>query len=879
MRSVLAASVLTASLVFGAGSAAAEEPYRRPGSTTVVSSHDGTPLQGSVQNPVISANGRYIAFESGSTQFGNDTNEENDIFVHDRVTGEVVRASLTSSEQVPINGSFNPTISADGRYVAFTNFGTDLADGVPGGFDASIFVRDLETGTTEWVSRAPGGETPNGSSSGASISADGRHVAFSSGASNLVPNDTNNMTDVFVFDRVTGTTEIASVNDAGVVGDLGSTRASISGNGRYVAFQSLATNLAGVEVPDLHFDVFVRDLTLDKTIRASKTRFGTGGDGQAYCPSLNHDGTVVAFHSVASNLVPDDTNLQYDQFVADTTTGEIERVSVDSSGAETSGDPFTCGEAISADGRYVTFHSFTTLDGPTGEGLQQAIYVHDRELDTTDMVSVTNAGQPADGPSVNPSVSGDGRYVVFQSRAANLGAGGEDGFLARAFLRDRGPEIGIERLHAHVEEGSVVATGTATFAGGSIAEAADPAGDAPAGTGTDLLSAEVLYRPERGDLLFRWVPDSLPGPVGANVHPQGQSLVPTYSGAPVIAYAMSFATANDSFVAMASKAPDAPSLATFGLYRCDVVCEEVAAASGGYGTAGVEVTVSIPLTALDVNEGAALQAVSASTSVGVPNLGSISEIDAVPLGEVTIPVRRLTLSLGATQIEVPFTRGAFSARIPGEQFEGPQQLVATACFSESCGSDTRQVELPPNNRPPVIQPLPIPGVDEGKTLTFRIAATDPDGDVMTYALEGAPSGAVLDGNMFSWSPTYSQAGTHTFDIVVSDGTDETVEEAAITVRNVPAPTSLRASVDKSSGKVRIFSTLTPPRAGRRVKITLLRKSGTGFKVLNTKSVTTDRLGRATSSFSRSRPGRCKAVVSFAGTYELRAASKTVRFRC
>jgi Tol biopolymer transport system component len=318
-----------------------------------------------------------------------------------------------------------PSISADGRYVAFYSPASNLVSGDTNG-SVDIFVRDRQTGTTELVSVSSSGVQGNGSSYSPSISADGRYVAFYSLASNLVTADTNLYEDVFVRDRQAGTTERVSVSSAGAQGNSSSYTPSISADGRYVAFRSYATNLVSGNVNG-YSDIFVRDRQTGTTTRVSVANAGYEGNNDSSSPSISADGRYVAFASLASNLVSGagDTNGVEDIFVRDRQTGTTERVSVSSAG--TQGNGASSSPSISADGRYVAFYSLASnlVSGDTNGTFD--IFVRDRQTGTTELVSVSSSGVQGNSASSSPSISADGRYVAFYSPASNLVSGDTNG--------------------------------------------------------------------------------------------------------------------------------------------------------------------------------------------------------------------------------------------------------------------------------------------------------------------------------------------------------------------------------------------------------------------------------------------------------------------
>src|SRR5947207_7980736 len=246
------------------------------------------------------------------------------------------RVSVVSGGTEGNNASLGSALSADGRFVAFDSSATDLVAADTNGV-SDVFVHDRQTGTTERVSVASDGAQGNGSSGlvtfafPPALSADGRFVAFVSFATNLVASDTNGATDVFVHDRQTGTTERVSVASDGTEGNAASAGATLSADGRFVAFHSAATDLVAGDTNGTT-DVFVHDRQTGITERVSVASDGTEGNKASSYPALSADGRFVAFDSDATNLVAGDTNGTTDVFVHDRQTGTTERVSVPSGG-------------------------------------------------------------------------------------------------------------------------------------------------------------------------------------------------------------------------------------------------------------------------------------------------------------------------------------------------------------------------------------------------------------------------------------------------------------------------------------------------------------------------------------------------------------------
>jgi hypothetical protein len=270
------------------------------------------------------------------------------------------------------------------------------------------------------ASLASDGTQANEASILPSISTDGRYVAFTSLATNLVPSDTNNARDVFVKDLSTQAVVQANVSDTGVQAASGSYQCAISGNGRHVTFSSAASNLVPGDTG--RWDVFVKNLDTGAIVRASLTSSGSEANGHSaqafdYCPTISADGRYVAFMSSATNLVAGDTNGLPDLFVKDLTTGAIVRpVPVPTGTSEFRNVQFP---RISADGRHVVFQTTTSLL-PSDTYLSFDIYEYNLDTATLSQVSVTSGGTPANSQSNYPSISADGRYVAFQTKATNL---------------------------------------------------------------------------------------------------------------------------------------------------------------------------------------------------------------------------------------------------------------------------------------------------------------------------------------------------------------------------------------------------------------------------------------------------------------------------
>ena len=403
---------------------------RRTGMTTRVST--GHALQ--IGLPSISADGRYIAFQT--TRFGASEFEfHSDVFVYDRQTGSTARVSVNSSGGAADRSSFYPSISADGRFIAFIS----RPDVLDSNVDGEVFVQDRQTGTTTQVSVNSPGEFETNSTA---ISADGRFVAFESSQPNLVPNDTNGHADIFVYDRTTASTTRVSVDSNGVQANLASAHPSISSHGRIVAFMSLASNLVprdtngSVDPSVLMYDIFTHDRRTGQTRRINVAPDFKQANANSGFPAISADGLQVAFDSSASNLLAaGDENAASDVFVRDrgalsttlaSVSGLFSRTAPGAS--DTSSSTGIRGHTpnssvVSSTGRYVAFTSLasTLVKGDTNRLAD--IFLRDRTTGKTRRVSRSTSGAQANSYSNAPSLSANGRYVAFASFASNLIAG------------------------------------------------------------------------------------------------------------------------------------------------------------------------------------------------------------------------------------------------------------------------------------------------------------------------------------------------------------------------------------------------------------------------------------------------------------------------
>lgn len=458
--------------------------------------------------PVSSADGRFVAFESDAANLvAGDTNTVQDIFVRDTVTNTSVRVSLDENGLESLGASNNASISADGSKIVFNtavalvnndtngladvyatpnslvpavpvllskdsngfiatagaNYTSAYSDITPDGryvvfatvfaldaddtnSNSDIYRHDIQTGETVLVSRTSTGAAATGDSYMASISDDGRYVAFESSAADMTAGDTNSVADIFLRDmNGLATTTRISVQGNNVAESNGASGwPAISGNGQYLVFVSMASNLdPAITDTNNSSEIFLRDLaggtTTCLSVAAGFSESGNGQSGVGARPSISADGALVAFASDASNLLNagSDMNNATDIFVRDRQSNNTTRVSVVTlTGAESTYGEFSHMPVISDNGRYVTFRSAASnLAGGDTNNITD-IFVHDRQASTTTRVSMDSNEIQGNGFSGGGSgVSADGRYVVFSSNATNLDAGDTAGY-EDVFVRD-----------------------------------------------------------------------------------------------------------------------------------------------------------------------------------------------------------------------------------------------------------------------------------------------------------------------------------------------------------------------------------------------------------------------------------------------------------
>ncbi|MGH2755245.1 MAG: TolB family protein [Actinomycetota bacterium] len=692
---------LTAALSLLASLAAPAGAYKRPGATerVNVSSRGEQAKTGVLPNnsisrgrsedcyfvqfeyPDMTPDGRYVVFSSPADNLvTGDTNLTCDVFRHDRRTGETIRVSVDSAGReaaVPIlpdntlvscstgpPASFEPAISRNGRYVAFTSIASNL---VPGDTNLAcdVFVHDVKLGHTERVSVHSDGSQaeldltrpqfpPN--SSDPSISASGRYVVFESVAPDLADEDKNGgNTDIFLHDRKTRTTTIVSLTEDGGPTNAGSLNAFINAGGRFVVYDSTATNiLRDGNRPG----VFLHDIRTKTTelISFNSTGSQSGlwnshvntGSGRV----ISDNGRFVLFHSPDPEYVPNDTNQALgipapDVFVRDRKTGRTERVSVRSDGQEAdshSGERMS----LSPDGRHVFFTSRATnlFPGDTAPALQEAAgqsdndaYIYDRETGALEWISVSPEGSEGDnqcgsesgagiGPmTISGAIGANGRYVALLSCSTNL-VEGDTNDEYDVFVRDRGEPLGIGGFDGDEPDPSsdpdefcigdtcipVTCIESVCIPPGSFVSSSDRSGEDGLLQGSDLIEARMAHRPQFGDLFVAIEIGHMPA---------------VFPGASPIFYGLRFEVENRNYEVRATSL----AYGTFGLFDCtdSPTCAKVADLRGGYGTTGMRVVFSLPLEAIGLKDGGKLKDVAAFSGIGNYLTGATKVLDRVNL--------------------------------------------------------------------------------------------------------------------------------------------------------------------------------------------------------------------------------------------------------
>ncbi len=418
--------------------AAAAAPAGSRGPVLVSVDVDGNDGNGNSYLGAVTPNGRFVAFHGNADDLvPGDGNDTHDVFVRDLRAGTTSRVSVATDGTEGNGVSSSPSLSANGRFVVFQSSASNLVSPDANGSVRDILMHDRKTGETTRVSDATDGTQGSGSSyvSGASISANGRWVTFSSISPELQGDGGNTAYQVFVHDRKTGETRRVSGSPAGGPADADCETPSLSSSGRSAVFYSAAGNL-GADPGNGSSQVFLHDLRTGTTIRVSEDTAGNPGIGESVDPVVTPNGRLVAFQSDAGNLLVGDTNGVADVFVRDLRTGETRRVSVTSDGAEVGGR--SSSPALSSSGRRVAFNSFATDLVPGDTNGVGDVFLSDLQTGAIRFLSADAQGTVGNGNSslYAPSLSSNGKFLVFYSEATNLVTPDGNGNNSDVFLLD-----------------------------------------------------------------------------------------------------------------------------------------------------------------------------------------------------------------------------------------------------------------------------------------------------------------------------------------------------------------------------------------------------------------------------------------------------------
>lgn len=363
--------------------------------------------------------GQRVIFESASTNLvANDTNQYNDIFVKNLVTGSISRINTTSNNAQALGGdSSEARVSINGNYVAFTSLASNIV-GSDTNNASDIFLKNLLTNQTTRVSTNATGIEANGNSKQADLSSDATKILFTSSATNLLADDTNTFDDIFYKDITTGVIKNLSVNSSGIQSNGDSWGARFSSDGTRVVFVSNANNLMVGDTNNVS-DIFIKDISTQEVVRVNVTKLGQQANKSSDGAVFSRDGTKVLFTSEADNLVDGDTNAVRDVFVKDLITDDLIRVTVNKAGEQANGVSYNA--QFSPDGRQVVFSSLASnlVDGDVNGVVD--VFVKDLDTGLVTLISRNDSGEQGNALSAGDVVfSSDGTKVAFDSLANNL---------------------------------------------------------------------------------------------------------------------------------------------------------------------------------------------------------------------------------------------------------------------------------------------------------------------------------------------------------------------------------------------------------------------------------------------------------------------------
>lgn len=750
--------ILVALLLFGVAAGPARASHDPATLSRVSVSTTGEQVDDRTDDVDLSADGRFVVFSSEATNLvPNDTNDTWDVFLHDRMTHETTRVSVTESgEQISLG--HGGSLSANGRYVVFYSPSTALVEGDVNGH-SDVFRKDLETGEVELVSAPPAGSTTTGSSlvfdGTRPISDNGRYVAFSSNAPEHVPGTPPPASGrhIYVRDMEKGETRLVSRSSDGTAGSQNSQIQTISGNGEVVAFETRSP----LDPRDTNglMDVYAHNHLTGETEWVSTNDAWRSSRDSSWRPDVNYDGTLISFDSTSTNLVPrDQGGITPDVYLRDLANDRTEKISVSSEGLAGNGWSFR--SSISSDGRFVSFWSESPNFVPGKTSMIGEVFVRDRLLGITEKVSQAYDGSDGNSTSQSPSLSGHGETIAFESFASNL-VPDDTNERNDLFVRDFGPPVGIAgTLGVTSGEDAIRITGRTRATGAQLATDDDPAGDLPPASGNavgDIIGTSLSYRrglPQELHIRVRF--DSLPQPaLGV--------------AAPGPFYGVSFTTPRGRFEIRLNAAEDAITYSTFTLYGCGPVCVPIKDVLGGFGTGGSDIHFGTSLTDVGAAPGDPVTDIRAFAGLGASQTGGIP-LDEAVLPDVVLPEVGVHVGIAPAGTETgavsfqpaaPSADGLFGYEIPtGDLSAGEYDVWVRTCLGVVCGYDSAAftkvaddadlaetviaLELTPTKEQVVAtahlmalgEPVP------GKTITFSL-----DGVHLGSAVTGSDGGAEL----------------------------------------------------------------------------------------------------------------------------------------
>ncbi|WP_419189032.1 SdrD B-like domain-containing protein [Stieleria marina] len=372
----------------------------------------------------VSATGRYVAYSTTRQMVPSDTNTTRDVYLLDRVTDQHELISVNTAGVAANNNSLEPDVSSNGRYVVFRTWATNLDAGDTDNF-LDVYVRDRVLGTTTLLTKGGNGGPGNGNSRDAIITPDGRFVVLTSWGDQLVPGDTNGWADTFLFDLQSNSVTRVSTTDSGMqLTDASSWGADITPDGQYVVFETVSSQLAGgfTTANDTNgvSDLFVKNMTTGQVEVVSASATGTLGNSVSSKRSISDDGRWVAFESSASNLTLDPhagPGAAFYVYLKDMQTGDIKRISNTAVTGSYEGNSRR--PEISGDGRFVVFESDGQLvAADTNSSVD--IYLYDRITDKLTLVSQGDNGVLSRNASNNAVISADGSTIAFTTISSNI---------------------------------------------------------------------------------------------------------------------------------------------------------------------------------------------------------------------------------------------------------------------------------------------------------------------------------------------------------------------------------------------------------------------------------------------------------------------------